>query len=111
VTDAGIAVTSGKRYRFSSFIIQPSLNPDDGVLGEGAATRVRWLKADGSVLSTVEGPKLVKTAKRTLGWKLVSADVVAPAGASGAQLLLGYTDFSTTGLQHGFDLVSFALVK
>ncbi len=111
VTDAPLAVTAGKRYRFSSFIIQPSLNPDDGVPGEGAVGRVRWLAADGSVLSTVDGPKLVKGPKRVLGWKNVSADVVAPAGATGAQLLLGFTDFSTTGLQYGFDGVVFSLVR
>lgn len=111
VTNAPIAVTAGKRYRFSTFIIPISLNPDDGVMGEGAATRVRWLGAGGAVLATVDGPKLVKGAKRTIGWKLVSADVAAPAGATGAQLLLGYTDFSTTALQHGFDGVGFALVK
>ena len=110
VTDAPIAVTAGKKYRFSAFIIPVSLNPDDGVKGEGAATRVRWLGAGGAVLSTADGPKLVKGEKRTIGWKLVSADVVAPAGATGAELLLGYTDFSTTALQHGYDAVSFALV-
>jgi hypothetical protein len=36
---------------------------------------------------------------------------VAPKGASGAQLLLGYTDFTTTGIQFGYDVVSFAVVK
>lgn len=111
VTDAPIAVAAGKKYRFSTFIIPVSLNPDDGVEGEGAATRVRWLGAGGAVLSTVEGPKLVKGPKRTLGWKLLSTDVVAPAGATGAELLMGYSDFTTTALQHGYDAVSFALVK
>jgi hypothetical protein len=111
VTEAPIAVAAGKKYRFSSWIIPVSLNPNDGVAGEGALTRVRWLGAGGAVLSTAEGPKLVKGPKRTLGWKLQTADVVAPAGATGAQLLLGYTDFTTTALQHGFDAVSFALVK
>lgn len=111
VSDAPIAVAAGKKYRFSTFVIQPSLNPDDGVEGEGAATRVRWLAANGQVLSTVDGPSLVKSAKRTLGWKQISSDLVAPKGASGAQLLLGYTDFTTTGIQLGYDVVSFAVVK
>ncbi len=111
VTDAPIAVSAGKKYRFSSFFFHQTFNPDDGVVGEGAAGRVRWLGAGGTVLSTVDGPKLVKTPKRTLGWKLVSVDVVAPAGAAGAELVLGYTDFTTTGLQYAFDGVSFALVK
>lgn len=111
VTDAAIPVQAGKKYRFSTFIIPVSLNPDDGVTGEGAATRVRWLGAGGAVVGTAKGPELVKGPKRTLGWKLVSADVVAPAGATGAELLLGYTDFATTALQHGYDSVSFSLVK
>jgi hypothetical protein len=111
VTKAPIAVEAGKKYRFSSWILPRSLNPDDGVPGEGAATRVRWLGAGGAILATAEGPKLVKGPKRTIGWKLMSTDLVAPAGSTGAQLLLGYTDFTTTALQHGYDVVSFALVK
>ena len=111
VTDADIKVTAGKKYRFSTFVIQPSLNPDDGVPGEGAETRVRWLDANGRVLSTAIGPTLIKSAKRIIGWKLITADVVAPKDAVGAQLLLGYTDFTTTGIQFGYDAVAFAQVK
>ena len=108
VTDAPIAVEAGKTYRFSTFVIMPSLNPDAGVPGEGAETRVRWLDAGGKVLTTVTGPTLVKTSKRLIGWKLISADLVAPKGAAGAQLLLGHTDYTTTSTQVAYDVVSFA---
>ena len=111
VTDAPIAVEAGKKYRFSTWIIMPSLNPDAGVPGEGAETRVRWLDEAGSVLATVTGPTLVKSAKRQLGWKLVSADLLAPKGAIGAQLLLGHTDYTTTSTQVAYDVVSFAQLK
>lgn len=111
VTDAPIAVEAGKKYRLSTYVIFPSLNPDAIVPGEGAETRVRWLDSGGDVLSTVSGPVLVKSAKRIIGWKLISGDVVAPAGAVGAELLLGHTDYTTTSTQVAFDLVSFAQVK
>lgn len=111
VTDADIPVQVGKRYRFSTFVIMPSLNPDAGVPGEGAETRVRWLGAGGAVLSTVTGPTLVKTEKRLIGWKLIRADLVAPKGATGAQLLLGHTDYTTTSTQVAYDVVSFAQVR
>ena len=110
-TDAPIAVQAGKKYRFSTWVIMPSLNPDAGVPGEGAETRVRWLDEGGSVLSTVTGPVLVKSAKRVIGWKLISADLVAPKGAAGAQLLLGHTDYTTTSTQVAYDGVVFALLK
>jgi hypothetical protein len=111
VTDAPIAVAAGKKYRFSTWVIMPSLNPDAGVPGEGAETRVRWLDAGGGVLSTVSGPVLVKSAKRIIGWKLISADLVAPKGAAGAQLLLGHTDYTTTSTQVAFDEVGFAQLR
>lgn len=110
VTDADIPVEAGKTYRFSTFVIMPSLNPDAGVPGEGAETRLRWLDAGGGVISTQVGPTLVKGAKRILGWKQISADVVAPKGAAGVQLLLGHTDYTTTSTQVAYDVVSFAKV-
>ena len=110
VTDAPIAVEAGKKYRFSTFVIMPSLNPDAGVPGEGAEGRLRWLDAGGKVLATVTGPQLVKSSKRIIGWKQISADLVAPKDAVGAQLLLGHTDYTTTSTQVAFDVVSFARV-
>ena len=110
VTDAPIEVEAKRKYRFSTWIIMPSINPDAGVPGEGAETRVRWLDDSGSVIETVVGPTLVKTEKRLLGWKLVSVDLEAPAGATGAQLLLGHTDYTTTSTQVAYDGVSFARV-
>ena len=111
VTDAPIAVTAGKKYRFSTWIIMPSINPDAGVPGEGAETRVRWLDKSGNVLATAVGPKLVKTEKRVIGWKNIAVDLVAPKGAAGAQLLLGHTDYTTTSTQVAYDGVVFALVQ
>lgn len=111
VTDAPIAVVGGKRYRFSTWIIMPSLNPDAGVMGEGAETRVRWLDAGGNVISTATGPSLVKSAKRLIGWKNIGVGLVAPKGAAGAQLLLGHTDYTTTSTQVAYDGVVFAQVK
>ena len=110
VSDAPIEVEAGRTYRFSTFAIMPSLNPDAGVPGEGVATFVRWLDEGGSVLETAEGPSLVKSDKRVIGWKQITADLVAPAGATGAQLLLGHTDYTTTSTQVAFDLVEFAAV-
>ena len=111
VTDADIPVQAGKTYHFSTFVIMPSLNPDAGVPGEGAATQVRWLDADGGVLATVDGPSLInEPGKRVIGWKQISADLKAPADAAGAQLLLGHSDYTTTSTQVAYDVVVFALL-
>ena len=110
VTDKAIAVEAGKTYRYSTFIIMPSINPDAGVPGEGAEALVRWLDAGGKVISTATGPTLVKSSKRVIGWKLISADVVAPKGAVGAELALGHTNYTTTSTQVAFDVVTFAKV-
>ena len=111
VTDAPIEVAAGKTYRFSTFVIMPSLNPDAGVPGEGAETRVRWLDESGAELVVVNGPQLINVpGKRLIGWKQITADLVAPAGAAGAQLLLGHTDYTTTSTQVAYDVVEFAAV-
>jgi hypothetical protein len=104
---APIPVVAGKRYRFSVYAIRPSLDPNAGVVGEGALTRVRWVDAAGKALSVVDGASLVKGPKRQLGFKLISADLAAPAGAAGAVLMLGHTDYTVTSAQVAFDDVSF----
>lgn len=107
VTDKAIAVTPGATYRFSTWAIRPSLGVDSGVAGEGAATAVRWVDAAGNGISVTDGATLVKGPKRQLGFKLISADVKAPAGAVGAVLMLGHTDYLHTGAQVAFDDVAF----
>lgn len=102
-----VPVAAGKRYRFSVYAIRPSLDPSAGVEGEGALTRVRWVDAAGKALSVTDGASLVKGPKRQLGFKLISADLTAPAGAAGAVLMLGHTDYTVTSAQVAFDDVAF----
>lgn len=107
VNSAAIAVAAGKRYRFSVWAIRPSLAADSGPMGEGAATRVRWVDAAGKGIAVSDAASLVRGPKRALGFKLISADLTAPAGAAGAYLLLGHTDYIHTGANVAFDDVSF----
>lgn len=110
-TAAPIAVTPGKTYRFSVWAAMPSLNPDAGVPGEGAATRIRWVDASGKGIAISEGGTLVKVkGKRILGFKQIVADLTPPAGATGAVLMLGHTEYTHTGAQVAFDDVSFQTV-
>ncbi|MDT7538382.1 MAG: hypothetical protein QOE84_2536 [Actinomycetota bacterium] len=106
-TAAPVPVTAGKRYRFSVWAIRPSLDPNAGVEGQGAQTRVRWVDASGTAISVVDAASLLKTKKRALGFKLISADLTAPAGAAGAVLMLGHTDYTVTSAQVAFDDVTF----
>jgi hypothetical protein len=110
VTQAPIPVKAGATYRFSVFALRPSLAPDAGVMGEGAATQVRWVDAAGKTVKITAGAQLVKGPKRQLGFKLISADLKAPAGATGAVLMLGHTDYSHTGAAVAFDDVAFQKV-
>lgn len=105
-----LPVAAGKTYRFSVYAALPSLNPNAGVPGEGAATQIRWVDASGKGIAITEGAKLVKGPKRILGFKLLSADLVAPAGAAGAVLMLGHTEYTHTGSQVAFDDVAFQQV-
>lgn len=110
VTAKAIPVTPGKAYRFAMWSIRPSLDPNAGVLGEGAATKVRWVNASGATVQVVDGPAAVKTAKRELGFRQAFLDLTAPAGAVGAVLLLGHTDYTVTSAQVAFDDILFAAV-
>ncbi len=106
-TAAPVPVTAGQSYRFGMFSQRPSLDPNAGVDGEGAATKVRWVNAAGSTLSVADGPEARKTAKREIGYRFSSKDLVAPEGAVGATLLLGHTDYTVTSAQIAFDDISF----
>jgi hypothetical protein len=110
VTEKAIPVAAGKKYRFSMYSIRPSLDPNAGVPGEGAATKVRWVDASGSTIKVADGPVALKGAKRELGFRLSSLDLVAPAGAVGAKLLLGHSDYTVTSAQVAFDDIAFQKV-
>jgi hypothetical protein len=107
VSASPIPVKAGTKYRFSMYSIRPSLDPNAGVVGEGAATKVRWVDASGATVKVVDGPVSLKSAKRELGFRLTFADVVAPAGAVGAKLLLGHSDYTVTSAQVAFDDIAF----
>lgn len=110
VTEKAIPVAAGKKYRFSMYSIRPSLDPNAGVVGEGAASKVRWVDASGMTIKVVDGPVALKGAKRELGFRLSSLDLVAPAGAVGAKLLLGHSDYTVTSAQVAFDDIVFQKV-
>lgn len=110
VSQSAIPVVSGKTYRFSMYSIRPSLDPNAGVIGEGAVSKVRWVDASGATVTVVDGPMALKTAKRELGFRLSTADLVAPAGAVGAKLLLGHSDYTVTSAQVAFDDIAFRRV-
>ena len=111
LTDKALPVKAGMTYRFSAYAGFPGFNPDAGTPGEGAATQIRWVNAAGKGIAISQGGTLVKGAKRILGYKLMTADLKAPAGAVGAVLMLGFTDYSHTGTQITFDDVSFQTVS
>lgn len=108
VTEKALAVKPGKTYRFSMWSFRPSLDPNAGVTGEGQASKVRWIGASGSVLKVVDGSSAVKGTKRELSFRQSTKDLVAPAGAVGAELLLGHTDYTVTSTQVAFDDIFFA---
>lgn len=110
-TAAPVPVTAGKAYRFAVFAIRPSLDPNAQVQGEGAETKVRWTRADGSTISVVDGPKHLAGPKRVLGWKEVALNVTPPVGATGAVLLLGHSEYTNTSGQVAFDNVFFGLAR
>lgn len=106
-TQNPVAVTAGVRYRLSAYMILPSFGgPSLIYRGEGAVSQVRWTDAAGKVVSTAPGPRLVGTGVRPLGWKFETGLLTAPAGATGAILMFGQSNY-TTSLQVAFDDVYF----
>lgn len=110
VSQTAMRVKAGKTYRFAMYSIRPSLDPSVGVDGEGPSAKVRWVDAAGSTVKVVSGPVALKGAKRELGFRLSTLDLVAPPGAVGAKLMLGHSDYTVTSAQVAFDDVSFAEV-
>jgi hypothetical protein len=110
ISAAAIPVAAGHTYRFGMYSLRPSLDPNAGVDGEGPVSKVRWVDASGSTVKVVDGPQALKTAKRELGYRFSTLDVVAPAGAVGAKLMLGHSDYTVTSAQVAFDDISFAEV-
>lgn len=110
ISAAPIPVVAGHSYRFGMFSLRPSLDPNAGVDGEGPVSKVRWVDASGATVTTTDGPQALKTPKRELGYRYSQLDVIAPAGAVGAKLLLGHSDYTVTSAQVAFDDISFAEV-
>ncbi len=106
------AVTAGKTYRFSAYA-GPA---EPRRLTPACQARERRRRSAGWTLLAPASPsaraaKLVKVAgKRSLGFKLATADLKAPAGAAGAVLMLGHTEYTHTGAQVAFDDVSFQAI-
>jgi len=92
-TAAAIPVTAGTEYVLSAWMSWVIVTA-----GEGSSMKVRWMKADGMPLSediqlkrsTVENNNDLPFAKQTF-------KVKAPAGATGAVIMLGQTDDAWTG--------------
>jgi hypothetical protein len=88
-TQNAVAVTPGKTYRLSAWVSW-SLE----TIGYGAVTALRWVDASGMPVGFTAGPKLIADARNSpaLAWTQLAGTVTAPAGASGAIILLGDSD-------------------
>lgn len=84
-----IAVKPGTRYTLTAFV-----GWDLMTAGTEATTKVRWVGADGRALSESYAGRIVSNARNStlLRWTPISAVVTAPAGATGAILLLSHGD-------------------
>ena len=88
-TQNAIPVTPGKTYQLSawvSWVLETQ--------GNGAVTAVRWVDASGMPVGFTAGPTLIADARNSpsLTWTQIHGTVTAPAGASGAVILLGDSD-------------------
>jgi hypothetical protein len=88
-TQNAVAVTPGKTYQLSAWVSW-SLQTID----YGAVTAIRWVDASGMPVGYSAGPKLIADARNSpaLTWTQIAGTVTAPAGASGAIILLGDND-------------------
>jgi hypothetical protein len=89
-TQAAVPVTANASYVFSVVSAQTLATERIG----GAVTKVRWIGADGLPISETVGAthiQAVGEAPETT-WAPLSATVKAPAGATGAILMLGAAD-------------------
>ena len=84
-----VPVTPGKTYQLSAWVSWTLETID-----YGAVTAVRWVDASGMPVGFTAGPKLIATARNSpaLTWTQIAGTVTAPAGASGAVILLGDSD-------------------
>lgn len=112
-SQAPIPVTAGSKYTFSAWmkLTIPKTNT-------GAVTKVRWLNSLGVPFQWSAGPSLIAALpganysnfikdadgstpkefiEQNTPWTYKNAEVTAPAGATGAILLLGYTDDAWIG--------------
>lgn len=98
-----VPVKENVAYRFSTW-----LGWDLMTQGTFAATKVRWLGADGRLLAETTVTKVVSDARNSalLRWKQVTGVAKAPAGAVSAHLLLSHADDAFIG-QVRFDDVYF----
>ena len=88
-TQNAIPVIPGKTYKLSAWVSW-SLE----TIGYGAVTAVRWVDGNGMPVGFTAGPKLIADARNSpaLSWTQIAGTVTAPAGASGAVVLLGDND-------------------
>lgn len=101
-TASAIPVTAGTTYSFTHFLSWAQIT-----IGQGSVARVRWVDAGGATVSEDVQAKLA-TPDTTLDlpWAKQTMKVKAPAGATGAVLMLGQTDDLWTG-QTRYDDVHF----
>lgn len=86
---SAVAVKAGKTYQLSAWV-----NWTLETVGTGAVTYVRWVNASGSSVGVSAGPAKLADVHNSgsLAWTQVTGKVKAPAGATGAIVLLGDSD-------------------
>jgi hypothetical protein len=89
-----VAVKPGVRYTLSTWIAWDLMTIDTY-----AATKVRWIGADGRAISETMASKVVATSRNSaaMQWSKVSGVVTVPAGAVSAHILLSHADDAFVG--------------